>query len=419
MTAPIAFLIQFLSNPELTRWPARALVVEIPITLANKALTILRPILPNPEIFRKLPHLRRLCSRQQLPEPLLRSIPDHSAAQSPDNNGRSIFLLIPPPLPSPEDVIQTTLMPHVGDADGNDNSRLFPRLYETLIPLYPPTTAEQARSWSQQYWPCSFNPASQTLQNGPPLQLLRTTRAELDSARLEEYLGLAHQAARECSDAGFGRNIGAVVVDPRMSKVIAVAGDARWWSPASPHPGNATDGFQGHADGRPEHHALMRAIAMVAETEIRRQDDDDTSSRARGTNGRQAEPADLGGTTLTTIEFASLHHARSAKEDVHASAGALSENRTDAYLCTGLDVYLTHEPCVCCSMAMIHSRFRACVFERRMAGTGGLCAEKDNGGLGYGLFWRPELNWRVMTFEYTPSCQAVEQLSKAAELFHA
>ena len=36
-----------------------------------------------------------------------------------------------------------------------------------------------------------------------------------------------------------------------------------------------------------------------------------------------------------------------------------------------------------------------------MPGTGGLCSEKDNGALGYGLFWRRELNWRVMTFEYS------------------
>lgn len=82
---------------------------------------------------------------------------------------------------------------------------------------------------------------------------------------------------------------------------------------------------------------------------------------------------------------------------------AQSAERPDGYLCNGLDIYLTHEPCVSCSMAMVHSRFRACVFMKRMPRTGGLCAEKEDGSLGYGLFWRSELNWRVLTFQYFPS----------------
>ncbi len=55
-----------------------------------------------------------------------------------------------------------------------------------------------------------------------------------------------------------------------------------------------------------------------------------------------------------------------------------------------------------------------------MPEAGGFCAEKDGGGLGYGMFWRKELNWRVMTFEYQHdtveegSVQAVEMDS-----FHA
>lgn len=50
-----------------------------------------------------------------------------------------------------------------------------------------------------------------------------------------------------------------------------------------------------------------------------------------------------------------------------------------------------------CSMAMIHSRFTRVVFERRMHNTGALTAE---GLLGYGLFWRKELNWTMLAWQW-------------------
>lgn len=50
-----------------------------------------------------------------------------------------------------------------------------------------------------------------------------------------------------------------------------------------------------------------------------------------------------------------------------------------------------------CSMAIVHSRFGRIVFGHRMKKTGGLCAD---GGLGHGLFWRKELNWTCLGWEW-------------------
>lgn len=73
----------------------------------------------------------------------------------------------------------------------------------------------------------------------------------------------------------------------------------------------------------------------------------------------------------------------------------ITTRTTAGYLCLDLEIYSTHEPCVMCSMAIVHSRFGRAVFRHRMSRTGGLCAD---GGLGHGLFWRKELNWTLLAW---------------------
>ena len=157
----------------------------------------------------------------------------------------------------------------------------------------------------------------------------------------------------------------------------------------------------------------MRAIAIVANKEAQQQNPSEISP----TNAADDHITNKANRALTTLE---KFYAAYPNPEIPPPRPLTSEaqtnikkpppqsaSRPNAYLCHGLDIYLTHEPCVACCMAMIHSRFRACVFRTRMPKTGGLCAEKESktagivaAGLGYGLFWRKELNWRVLTFQY-------------------
>lgn len=61
-----------------------------------------------------------------------------------------------------------------------------------------------------------------------------------------------------------------------------------------------------------------------------------------------------------------------------AGADASRSNGTH-YLLTGLTLFTTNEPCIMCSMALLHSRVREIIFVRPMDATGG-CGGSDGRG---------------------------------------
>ena len=141
-------------------------------------------------------------------------------------------------------------------------------------------------------------------------------------------------------------------------------------------------------------HAALRAISMVAQKLVR------------------AEDRSL--STAQVMEFEAFQDKPLLKEEKEVFETA--HPCPDGYLCHDLELYMTHEPCTMCAMAILHSRMGRIVYRHRMPLTGGMSSEdRDHnlcgaselcghdpcgGGRGLGLHWRKELNWSMLGWEW-------------------
>jgi tRNA-specific adenosine deaminase 3 len=248
-----------------------------------------------------------------------------------------------------------------------------PKLLYVTVPALAPTSTEQATDWSETYWPIAYK---NTNPYGPHPSLVLRNTLEIEG-EASDWLSIAATAGSEIAALGLGENIGCVVVDRTRgtSEVIAVAGDCRWRSPSG-----ATEAHEGR--GNVMAHSVQRAIAMVAKKRLRM---------------AGADPALLDRSLFCDSPLTAVEKPYYETDAIPASG----------YLCVDLDIYMTHEPCVMCSMAILHSRFRRCIFEKRMPLTGGMTADavgtpaNPGKGLQHGMFWRPsELNWKFLAWEW-------------------
>jgi tRNA-specific adenosine deaminase 3 len=273
-----------------------------------------------------------------------------------------------------------------------DGKTAPPRLFHVNVPSLAPISAEQAAQWTDQYWPISYK---NTNPYGPHPSLVQRNQDEIQPVA-GNWLALARAAGQQISDQCLGENIGVVVVDHTkvVPDIIAVAGDCRWRS------------FTGTAEaptgtGNVMAHAVHRAIAMVAKKRL----------RVAGT-----DPALLDRSLFCDSPLTQVEKTYYEKDNISSSG----------YLCVDLDIYLTNEPCVMCSMAILHSRFRRCVFGKRMPHTGGMTADgpgdssSTGSGLKNGLFWRPsELNWKFLAWEFKEDGKSPDAETGFKDTLHA
>jgi tRNA-specific adenosine deaminase 3 len=308
-----------------------------------------------------------------------------------------------------------------------------PIIFSIQVPRLAPTSQEQASSWSSQYWPTVYKKSNPF---GPHPSIVSRSEQEI-RGEVDKWMALAAEAALQADLTGSGEPVGVVIVERKngVGRPVAVAGDARWMNWPCKGQGNVTA------------HAVVRAIAMVAtglrETEHptsissdpmislvaeRVPADQSMYTASPPTPQLECEKTAAGQVIKSGVESSSLGpaeaiwnpkldpevaavyaprgkqvHTDNIFQDRPILASEKDHNNqfgTEAgYLCHELEIYCSHEPCVMCSMAILHSRFGKTIFQNRMPKTGGMCAD---GELGHGLFWRKELNWTLLAWQWIP-----------------
>jgi tRNA-specific adenosine deaminase 3 len=310
-------------------------------------------------------------------------------------------------------------------------------IFSIQVPRLAPTSQEQATLWSSQHWPTVYKKSNPF---GPHPSIVSRTEQEIHD-EVGKWMDLASEAARQADGTGSGETVGVVIVERKngIGHPVAIAGDARWVDWPSKGPGNVTA------------HAVLRAIAMVADG-VKATNESGQTTNAVSASVAQPEfktdPAGQyicnGSTSVLQLETEKIAAEQVTKAGVESSLPDSQEVISDTkpkpdvtcmyagqekqvgvgnifqdkpvldserdhcdlpgtvagYLCHDLEIYCTHEPCVMCSMAILHSRFGKVIFQYRMPKTGGICADGD---LGHGLFWRKELNWTLLAWQWVRS----------------
>nr|POF17737.1 trna-specific adenosine deaminase subunit tad3 [Quercus suber] len=412
-----------LANDTINVW-----TVEMPSKHAESVLRIIKENIPGQDAI-DLQHLRRFAKPKYLPSHVLgqRDIAKEmyavpraweatppSVMQAPitavwewatPNRARNmqrpqtLYLLICPTKVISEHDLRALLLevpPFCSSAD----SWAYPlQIKEVTVPLLSPTSPQQADEWTAQYWPTFYrktNPfgAHPASIDKAEHELHYPTEGNLG---VEQAMKLANKIATMTKDEGVGVGTGCVIIERTEDKteIISIAGDARFKSLSDKAPDTLSDGCQGNIMA----HAAMRALGMVGRKRLR------VATSAVSKAAAKAE------SNFHTVGLTADEAARDAffldlpLNGLEREHFVTDNIKPDGYLCLKLEVFLTHEPCIMCSMALVHSRVGRVIFEHRMPQTGGLTAERVSNetgpvGLGYGLCWRKELNWQFMCWEY-------------------
>ncbi|KAJ1994242.1 tRNA-specific adenosine deaminase subunit tad3 [Coemansia spiralis] len=231
------------------------------------------------------------------------------------------------------------------------------------VPSFPPYTKEQFDEWKQ-LWPVAYRPLVQL----KPVQLDDDERAYIN-----ENLSVVSQLQAK-SDSEGNRGSAVIVGSPKAREAIVQSTDMT------------------HTLVHPLKHAVMCCISKIADIELDKKkqgcfgdqctnDNTNDQSEVQLVPAKRAHTPDIAGTPLVTEQISSAN-------DIEDNAMEF----TSGYLCGGLDVFSSKEPCVMCCMALVHSRIGRLFF----------IDPSESGGISYySINSRKALNHNFTAFQCT------------------
>ncbi|KAI8928120.1 cytidine deaminase-like protein [Entophlyctis helioformis] len=209
----------------------------------------------------------------------------------------------------------------------------------------------QYDDWKQ-HWPMTFHHAS--LEKHDRLSDTETANAATHMAHALRLARVAGSRGNEC--------VGAVMVDPAVNAVVGVGHDAR-------------------RTAHPLSHATMVCIEAVAQAER------DRRAAQQGVQQQGQQQGQAQSELHQGLKRKSPDHPSPTADDSVQAAQDAAEGPAaqSGYLCSGLDLYLSREPCVMCAMALVHSRIRRVIYGEPVANGGAL-------GSSYRVHVHPSLN---------------------------
>ena len=378
-------------EPILTLITALRIQEKRHTSLAVKELSLTHPI----PTLTHLKRVRRVCKEDAKRMNILSS-PDE------DEDVMLIYLNFPEKFnihPAPEQGMDVTRLAN------SDVSRVFESLgeagldirhytrdvYLCRVALHPPKLREVYERVTK-YWPCAFHEDTYLTRLASD-NFFNTTEIQNITTYMNKAIEVERQNDREVIKPQRHTNnynypqIGCVLVDGVSGEVICAVRDARHTHPLQHAAMVAVDRVAGGQGGGVWGGGRGRTggeRGTEGKDEEKR-----TEGKGRTEEEERTEEKDEGRRTEEQDEGRRTEGKEEQEEHPHPHPNT-------PYLCTGCDIYLTSEPCMMCSMALLHSRVRRVFYLR---------PDLDLGALGSRtkLHTLPGINHRYEVFRVT-SC---------------